>query len=220
MNQSIEGLRPVLESAVRSLELELGVTQIDALLAYLATLEKWNAVYNLTAIRDPLGMLTQHLADCLAVIPPLLRQLPQGPHRLLDVGSGGGLPGVVIALLLPNLQVTCVDSVRKKAAFIQQVAAELRLRNLTSVHARVEELKLPAFDLVTSRAFASLPDFVNLTGKLLAKDGVWLAMKGKVPDAEIAALPPKIDVFHVEHLLVPGLDAERCLIWMRPSGSL
>jgi 16S rRNA (guanine527-N7)-methyltransferase len=217
MNQPIEALKPALRSAARALEVDLEDAQVDALLAYLVMLEKWNGVYNLTAVRDPVGMLTQHLADCLAVIPPLRRQLPKGLRRLMDVGSGGGLPGVVIALLLPEVQVTCVDTVRKKAAFVQQVAGELRLSNLNSVHSRVEELKIAPFDIVSSRAFASLPDFVRLTGKLLGADGVWLAMKGKIPDAEIAALPPKIDVFHVEQLIVPGLNAERCLVWMRPA---
>jgi 16S rRNA (guanine527-N7)-methyltransferase len=220
MNSSIEALRPALLTAAETLGVELTEDHADSLLTYLATLQKWNSVYNLTAVRDPQAMLTQHLADCLAVIPPLQRQLSQGPRRLVDVGSGGGLPGVVIALLLPDVQVTCVDTVGKKAAFVQQVAGDLRLRNLTSVHSRVEQLKLTTFDVVTSRAFASLSDFVNLTANLIGVDGVWLAMKGKLPTDEIAALPKNIDVFHVEHLTVPGLNAERCVVWMRPTRSL
>lgn len=188
--------------------------QAAALQAYLALLQRWNTTYNLTAVRDPAEMLTQHLADCLAVIEPLQRRLTQG--RVLDVGSGGGLPGVVIAVMLPGLQVTCVDTVGKKAAFIRQVAGALQLPNLRAEHARVEQLRLPAFDVITSRAFASLADFVRLTRPLLAADGVWLAMKGRVPDDEIAALPADIEVFHVEPLVVPGLDAQRCLVWMRP----
>jgi len=184
--------------------------------AYLGLLAKWNVAYNLTAVRDPVQMRTQHLADCLAVVEPLRRQLGGRPARILDVGSGGGLPGVVLALAEPAWDVSCVDAVGKKAAFVRQVAAELALPNLHAEHARVEALKAPPFDVITARAFASLPDFVRLTRPLLADGGVWMAMKGKRPDDETAALPPDIEVFHVEPLAVPGLDAERCLIWMRP----
>ena len=183
----------------------------------MALLARWNATYNLTAVRDPAEMRVQHLADCLAVVEPLRRQLGQRAARLLDVGSGGGLPGVVLAVADANWDVTCVDAVGKKAAFIRQVAAELALPNLHAEHARVEALKkAPPFDVIASRAFASLADFVRLTRPLLAADGVWMAMKGKRPDDEIAALPADTEVFHVEPLAVPGLDAERCLVWMRP----
>ena len=199
---------------------ELGLAptsaQTSALSNYLDLLQRWNATYNLTAVRDPGEMLTQHLADCLAVVGPLRRQLGAGTsRRILDVGSGGGLPGVVLAVLEPGWAVTCVDAVGKKAAFIRQVAVELRLQNLAAEHARVESLKAGGFDLITSRAFASLADFVSLTRKLLAADGVWAAMKGKTPEAELAALPAGITVFHVEPIAVPGLDAERCIVWMR-----
>ena len=209
-------LRPALEGACDSLGLALDPAALDRLLAYLALLQRWNATYNLTAVRDPGEMLTQHLADCLAVVGPLRRQLGAGTsRRVLDVGSGGGLPGVALAVLEPGWSVTCVDAVGKKAAFIRQVAVELRLQNLAAEHARVESLKAGGFDLITSRAFASLADFVSLTRKLLAADGVWAAMKGKTPDAELAALPAGIAVFHVEPIAVPGLDAERCIVWMR-----
>ena len=191
------------------------------LLAYLDLLQRWNTTYNLTAVRDPERMLIQHIADCLAVIGPLRRHLANdGPRRLLDVGSGGGLPGVVISILCPSIDVTCVDTVGKKAAFIRQAAANLRLRNLHAEHARVEQLKAAPFNVVTSRAFASLSDFVALTRQHLAPGGVWLAMKGKAPNDEQAALPADIAVFHVEQLSVPELGAERCLVWMRPEPSL
>ncbi|MDP3611259.1 MAG: 16S rRNA (guanine(527)-N(7))-methyltransferase RsmG, partial [Rubrivivax sp.] len=148
-------------------------------------------------------------------VKPLQRGLAAG--RLLDVGSGGGLPGVVLAIMQPHLQVTCVDTVGKKAAFIRQVSGQLKLRNLQAVHARVEQMAGLAFDVITSRAFASLLDFVTLTRPLLAPGGAWLAMKGKTPTVEMAALPASVNVFHVEPLSVPGLEAERCLVWMRPS---
>ena len=191
------------------------------LLAYLDLLQRWNGIYNLTAVRDPERMLIQHIADCLAMIGPLRRQIVDDtPRRLLDVGSGGGLPGVVIAILCPTIAVTSVDTVGKKAAFIRQVAASLRLRNLHAEHARVEQLKAQPFDVVTSRAFASLVDFAALTRQHLAPRGVWLAMKGKTPADELSALPADISVFHVEQLSVPELGAERCLVWMRPEPSL
>lgn len=215
MDELIESLRPDLRSAALALDVDLTDAQTDALLAYLALLRRWNGVYNLTAVRDPSAMLTQHVADCLAIVAPLKRHLAGRSVRLMDVGSGGGLPGVVLAVLLPDIDVTCVDTVGKKAAFIQQVAAELKQRNLHSAHARVEQLKLAPFSIISSRAFASLADFVRLTGSLLADGGSWVAMKGKLPAAEIAELPPNIDVFHVEQLVVPGLDAERCLVWMK-----
>jgi 16S rRNA (guanine527-N7)-methyltransferase len=193
-------------------------TSLDRRLdAYLGLLAKWNAAYNLTSVRDPAQMRVQHLADCLAAVEPLRRQLVGRPARILDVGSGGGLPGVVLALSEPAWDVTCVDTVGKKAAFLRQVAGELALPNLHAEYARIEALKLTPFDLITSRAFASLPDFVRLTRLLLGQGGVWMAMKGKRPDDEIAALPADIEVFHVEPLSVPGLDAERCLVWMRPA---
>lgn len=200
-----------------ALQLVLDDGQIAALAAYLDLLQRWNATYNLTAVRDPAEMLTQHLADCLSVVPALAQWLAghPGAGRLLDVGSGGGLPGVVLAVTLPQLQVTCVDTVGKKAAFIRQVALERRLANLEALHGRVEALRDRGFDLVVSRAFASLADFVRLTERCLKPHGVWVAMKGKRPADEIAQVPTGIDVFHVEPLHVPGLDADRCLVWMR-----
>ena len=216
MAPEIESLRPALEAVASQLALEVSSRQTDALLGYLALLQRWNATYNLTSVREPAQMLTQHLADCLAVIGPLRRQSGLGPLRLLDVGSGGGLPGVVIAVLNPAIDVTCVDTVGKKAAFIQQAAGELGLRNLHAQHTRVEQMKAAPFAVVTSRAFASLTDFTRLTHQHLMADGVWMAMKGKQPTDEVAGLPADVEVFHVEQLAVPGLEGERCLVWMRP----
>lgn len=207
-------MRATLEAAATQLGLELSATQVDQLLAYLALLQKWNKVYNLTAVRDPAQMLSHHLVDSLSVIAPLRRH--GAPARLLDVGAGGGLPGVVIAICCPATDVSCVDAVAKKATFIQQVAAELKLPNLHGVHSRVEALQVQPFGVITSRAFASLVDFTGLTRQHLAPDAVWLAMKGQHPADEIAALPADVDVFHVEPLVVPGLDAQRCIVWMRP----
>jgi 16S rRNA (guanine527-N7)-methyltransferase len=185
------------------------------LLFYLDLLQKWSRAYNLSAVRDPMAMVSQHLLDCLAALPALDRQLPPAA-RVLDVGSGAGLPGAVLATLRPGWRVTCVDAVAKKASFVRQVALELALPNLTAEHARVEQLPPWGADAVTSRAFASLADFCAGTARHLAPGGCWVAMKGRVPEDEIAALPAGVEVFHVEPLQVPGLDAQRCLIWMRP----
>jgi 16S rRNA (guanine527-N7)-methyltransferase len=211
-----------LREVAASLQLQLSDSQTDALLAYLALLQRWNATYNLTSIRDAQGMLIQHLADCLAVMTPLTRHLRAQVSlkpRLLDVGSGGGLPGVVIAVMCPDITVVCVDTVGKKAAFIRQIAVELKLHNLQGEHARVENLELAPFDLITSRAFASLLDFVTLTRGLLSPNACWMAMKGKLPQTEIAELPSHVEVFHVEHLTVPKLNADRCLVWMQPTAA-
>lgn len=215
MDAAVEALRPALRSVIDRLTLDVTETQSDTLLAYLALLQRWNKHYNLTAVRNPAQMLTQHLADCLATLRPLRRAIGAAPARLLDVGSGGGLPGVVIAILDPGIAVTCVDAVGKKTAFVRQVAGELHVPNLQAQHARVEDMTATPFDSITSRAFASLADFTRLTRRHLAEGGCWMAMKGKPPADELAALPAEIDVFHVEQLAVPGLDAERCLVWMR-----
>ncbi|MES2632406.1 MAG: 16S rRNA (guanine(527)-N(7))-methyltransferase RsmG [Pseudomonadota bacterium] len=203
-----------LRAGLVALELALTDQQISKLLDYLEQIGKWNKVYNLTAVRDPAQMLTHHLLDSLAVIAPLRRFSEGRAIKLLDVGSGAGLPGVVIAICCPEIQVDCVDTVAKKAAFIQQAALTLKLPNLRGVHDRVENLAGP-YDVIASRAFASLVDFVTWSGKALAEQGVWMAMKGKAPDEEVAALPPGVTVFHVEQLQVPELHADRCLLWIR-----
>lgn len=216
MTAQNDSFRSALADAAAALALDLSAPQIDTLLRYLTLLQRWNGVYNLTSVREPAQMLSLHLVDCLALVPPLRRYLgPRPGPRLLDVGSGAGLPGLVIAALNPSITVTCVETVGKKAAFIQQAAGELALTNLSSVRARVERLDSPLFDVITSRAFASLADFAKLTRRQLAPGGAWLAMKGKRPDDEIAQLDEDIAVFHVEHLAVPGLNAERCLVWMK-----
>jgi 16S rRNA (guanine527-N7)-methyltransferase len=208
--------REALRHDAAALELVLSAEALSGLVSYLAMLHKWNAAYNLTAVRDVAQMRIHHLADCLAVVKPLQRQIGGArPLRILDVGSGGGLPGVVLALVEPAWDVTCVDAVGKKAAFIRQVAGELGLPNLHALHARVEALTGPPFDVITARAFGTLPDLVFLTRPLLAPGGLWMAMKGRLPKNEISALPIDVEVFHVELLAVPGLIAERRLIWMR-----
>jgi 16S rRNA (guanine527-N7)-methyltransferase len=213
-------MRAQLEAGLRSGLNDLGLALTDGqtaqLLDYLELIRKWNKVYNLTAVREPVEMLTHHLLDSLAVIAPLQRQTQGRPISLLDVGSGAGLPGVVIAICCPEVRVDCVDTVAKKAAFVQQAAATLGLPNLRGLHNRVENLSGP-YEVVSSRAFASLADFVAWSSAALAEQGVWLAMKGKHPADEIAALPPEVEMFHVEQLEVPGLDAERCIVWMKPA---
>jgi 16S rRNA (guanine527-N7)-methyltransferase len=232
-------LLPALQKGLAGLGLVLAEDQQAQLLTYMDLIGKWTKVYNLTAVRDANEMLTHHLLDSLSVIAPLRRELAklcslgagsadnsaavkvqgeakmtQAKYSLLDVGAGAGLPGIVIAITCPDVSVTCVDTVAKKAAFIQQVAATLKLPNLKGLHARVESLNQP-YDVVCSRAFASLIDFTSWSKSALAGHGVWMAMKGKHPDQEMAVLPDSVKVFHVEQLQVPALDAERCIIWMR-----
>ncbi len=204
-----------LRSGLAALSLGLTEAQVDQLLDYQELIQKWNKVYNLTALRSPAEMLTHHLLDSLSIIRPLQLALgDRSSSRLLDVGSGAGLPGVVVAICCPGMAVDCVDAVAKKAAFIQQAGFSLGLSNLRGVHARVESLS-GKYDVICSRAFASLVDFTTLTSASLKDGGLWLAMKGKYPAEEVVALPEDVFVFHVEQLSVPGLDAERCIIWMK-----
>ena len=201
--------------------LQLGVSateaQRDALMRYLALMERWNAVYNLTAVRSPEAMVSHHLLDCLAAYPALRRELgAQAGSRLIDVGSGAGLPGLLFAIMEPDLRVLCVDSVAKKVAFVRQALAELGVKNATGLHARVEALRETA-RVVTARAYAPLDRLVASTSHLVEPGGLWLAMKGKRPVQELSALPDEVEVFHVEPLVVPGLPEDRCLVWMRRS---
>ncbi|CAN5880376.1 16S rRNA (guanine(527)-N(7))-methyltransferase RsmG [soil metagenome] len=208
---------PALRSGAEALDIELTKVEAAKLVGYGALLMKWSKVYNLTAVRDAAGVLTHHLLDSLAVIAPLRRELQANglnQARLLDVGSGAGLPGAVISILCSNVDVTCLDAVAKKTAFVQQVAAELELPNLRGLHARVETLT-DLYDVVSSRAFASLQDFVVGSANALRPEGIWLAMKGRMPSDEIGSMTAAAKVFHVEQLTVPGLEAERCIVWMR-----
>jgi 16S rRNA (guanine527-N7)-methyltransferase len=221
-----------LDQGLRALRMSATELQRERLLGHLGMMLQWGRVHNLSAIRDPAHMVSLHLMDCLAVLPSLddwvarradrvlaTAAEPDGvaaPLKILDVGSGAGLPGLVFAIMRPQWEVTCVDTVGKKAGFIRQVAGELMLSNVRVVHARVEAMQGPAagFDLVTSRAFSSLVDLVALTRHLLAPWGCWAALKGKVPDDEIRALAGDVRMFHVEPLAVPGLEAARCLVWI------
>ena len=206
--------------ACKTMHIDLSQTQYLQLLAYLEQLQKWNKTYNLTAIRDPEQALTHHIFDSLSVVTPLKEYcFKKGiTHpKILDVGSGGGLPGIIIAIVMTDAVVNCVDTVEKKIAFIRNAAGVLKLRNLKAQHARVEELETEGSDIVISRAFASLTDFANTAGKHVETDGVLVAMKGKIPTQEIQDLmhQQRWDVAKTQILDVPELDAERCLIWMK-----
>lgn len=214
-------LRQQLEQGAQQLGLSLRQEQFDKLMGFLNLLQKWNKVYNLTSVRDPQEMMSLHMLDSLAAVPALQRHVASlgkaaGERTAqLDVGSGGGLPGVVFAVCCPEIDVHCVDTVGKKAAFLQQVAVSLKLPNLKGIHARVETLTGP-YEIVSCRAFASLIDFTMWSRPAIAADGVWLAMKGKHPQDEIDALGQDVQVFHVEPLSVPNLEAERCIVWAKP----
>jgi 16S rRNA (guanine527-N7)-methyltransferase len=211
---SREALAQLLAEGVGELGLDLSQAHHDKLLDYVALLAKWNAVYNLTAIRDPRQMLIQHILDSLSIVPHLAGR---GPSSVLDVGSGGGLPGIVLAIVLPEWMVTVNDIVHKKSAFQSQAKAELGLGNLSVVTGRVESLKpgveVPAkFDVIVSRAFAELADFVTLARHLVAEQGAIWAMKGVRPDGEIERLPAGAHAKEIIRLKVPSLDAERHLV--------
>ena len=208
------GLEPRLRQGAEILGLRLTDGQYHHLLRYIDLLQKWNRVYNLTAVKNPEDMLTQHVLDCLAAVRPLKESTPLA-KSLLDVGAGGGLPSVILAIACPDLMVLAVDAVAKKTAFIQSTALALGLANLQAQHTRVESLS-QTFDVVSSRAYASLKDFVTSSGACLAPNGRWMAMKGIVPTEEIAHLPSDVEVVQTQLLSVPGLDAQRCLVWMRP----
>lgn len=213
---------PRLRAAADALGLEISAEQQTILFSYLEQLQRWNRTYNLTAVRDPEQMLIQHLFDSLAVVGPLNQVLYKhtAPPVVVDVGSGAGLPGVVIAIMCPDTTVHCVDTVEKKATFIRYVGGVLRLPNLQAHHARIESLDPFEADIVTSRAFASLVDFATLAGKHVGPAGQLLAMKGREPQEEIEELHQTTAwrVNQVDPLRVPELDAQRCLVWLRKEG--
>lgn len=205
-------LRPPLVAGVQALGVSLEAGQVEQLLAFSALLRRWNEVHNLTAIRRTDELLTHHLLDSLAVVPPVAALGP--PAALLDVGSGGGLPGIPLAIALPATSVTLLDAVQKKCAFLTQVALELGLRNVLVVHQRVED-HCGQYPAIISRAFASLADFVRLTRHLLAPGGCWLAMKARPDAAEWTALPADVRIARRQPLTVPGLAEERHLLELR-----
>jgi len=212
-------LTAILADGAKGLSLNLSEAQIIKLIDYLALMSKWNSVYNLTAVRDPVQMVTQHLLDSLAAVSAF-----DGAKNVLDVGAGGGLPGIVLAIWAaeaqPEMQVSMIDTVHKKTAFLTQVKAELGLNNVSVYTARVEQWEAPQkFDVITSRAFAELSDFVNWSGHLLADGGEFIALKGVSPDAEVAHLPVGWKVKEVRALQVPTLQAERHLIFIEKAGS-
>ena len=204
-------LQQMLRDGAHALHVALSDTQLSQLLDYLALLAKWNSVYNLTAVRDPAHMVTQHLLDSLAALPAFAQA-----RNVLDVGAGGGLPGIVLAIARPDLNVSLIDTVHKKTAFLTQVKAELQLANVNVYTGRVEQLQVSQqFDVITSRAFADLSDFVNWSGHLLQEQGRFIAMKGVAPADEIARLPAGWQVTEVRALQVPGLNAERHLVFIQ-----
>jgi 16S rRNA (guanine527-N7)-methyltransferase len=212
------GLTRSLQQGVAQLPLALSDAQITQLVDYLALLVKWNAVYNLTAVRDPAQMIHQHLLDTLAAVPAF-----DAASNVLDVGAGGGLPGIVLGICGASrnvpLRVSMVDTVHKKTAFLTQAKAELGLHNVSVYTSRVEQLQVPQlFDVITSRAFAELSDFVNWSGHLLAPGGKFIALKGVAPNDEVARLPDGWKVTEVRSLVVPGLNAERHLVFIERLG--
>ncbi|QJQ03814.1 16S rRNA methyltransferase [Herbaspirillum rubrisubalbicans] len=210
----LNDLTRTLKEGATAMGLTLSAAQLDQLMAYQALLAKWNKVYNLTALRDPAQMVTHHLLDSLSAVSAFA-----GAQRVLDVGAGGGLPGIVLAIWAaqaqPQMKITLVDTVQKKTAFLNQVKAQLQLSNVTVLHARVEQLPVEQqYDVITSRAFAELKDFITWSNHLLQPGGKYIALKGVLPQEEIDRLPAGWQVQHVQPLQVPGLDAERHLIFM------
>ncbi len=202
--------RQKLQSGLKEMGLDLSGGQQDKLLAYVEMLKKWNKTYNLTALRDESQIISHHLLDSLT-LPPYL----EGAQTMLDVGSGGGQPGIPAAVCRPNLQITLLDANTKKTSFLQQAAIELELKNVRVVSGRVEAVQGLRADVITSRAFAELADFVNWTAHLLQDGGCWAAMKGVYPAAEIDRLPDSVCVERVDKIRVPQLNAERHMVILR-----
>jgi 16S rRNA (guanine527-N7)-methyltransferase len=221
---STDTFKSRLDAACQALGLSLIPADREKLLNYIQQLQRWNKTYNLTALRDPEQMLIQHVFDSLAIVPSLkniLYKKTVSGARIVDVGSGAGLPGVVLAISNHPWQVQCIDAVEKKMAFVRQVAGALQLPNLKATHQRVETLQPLQADIVVSRAFASLKDFASLAGQHVAEHGYLVAMKGQQPSDEADELqahtPWRVD--HIEPLDVPELTAQRCLVWMQRQGN-
>ena len=202
--------RQKLQSGLKEMGLDLSGEQQDKLLAYVEMLKKWNKTYNLTALRDESQIISHHLLDSLT-LPPYL----EGAQTMLDVGSGGGQPGIPAAVCRPDLQITLLDANTKKTSFLQQAAIELELENVRVVSGRVEAVQGLRADVITSRAFAELADFVNWTAHLLQDGGCWAAMKGVYPAAEIDRLPDSVCIERVDKIRVPQLNAERHMVILR-----
>jgi 16S rRNA (guanine527-N7)-methyltransferase len=205
-----------LERKASELGLHPSAAQLDQLVRYAALLLKWNKVYNLTRITADRELLDLHLVDSLTLVKAV-REMEIPLNRILDVGSGGGLPAIPFAIMQPEVSVTMVDAVKKKAMFLTQVCVELGLSNATAVHGRVEDVKVEPVDAISSRAFASLSDMCALTRHLLRAEGLWLAMKGKMPQEEIDALGDGINVSRIMKLTIPGASLERHLIVLKQS---
>ena len=202
--------RQKLQSGLKEMGLDLSGEQQDKLLAYVEMLKKWNKTYNLTALRDESQIISHHLLDSLT-LPPYL----ESAQTMLDVGSGGGQPGIPAAVCRPNLQITLLAANTKKTSFLQQAAIELELKNVRVVSGRVEAVQGLRADVITSRAFAELADFVNWTAHLLQDGGCWAAMKGVYPAAEIDRLPDSVCIERVDKIRVPQLNAERHMVILR-----
>ena len=209
-----EKLMQVLNDGIEELDLPLWAAQREQLMDYLALMAKWNGVYNLTSLRDPMQMVTHHLLDSLAAVAAF-----EGVKNVLDVGAGGGLPGLVLAIARPDMQVSLIDTVHKKTAFLTQVKAELGLKNVTVYTMKVQDLKAGPFEVITSRAFADLSDFVNWSGHLLAEGGRFIALKGTAPADEQERLPGEWKVQESRPIKVPKVEAERHLVFIEKSGS-
>jgi len=206
-------LAQVLAEGIAEMRLDVTTAQQNQLMDYLGLMFKWNAVYNLTSLRDPMQMVTHHLLDSLAAVPAFV-----DAKNVLDVGSGGGLPGIVLAIVRPDVKISMIDTVHKKTAFLTQVKAELNLTNVTVYTMRVEQLQVSdKFDVITSRAFADLSDFVNWSSHLLAEGGRYIALKGVAPKEEQERVPAEWKVTKVEPLQVPRLGAERHLVFIARS---
>ncbi|KFI05234.1 16S rRNA (guanine(527)-N(7))-methyltransferase RsmG [Massilia sp. BSC265] len=206
-------LAQVLADGITAMTLDVSAAQQEKLLDYLALMNKWNSVYNLTSLRDPMQMVTHHLLDSLAAVPAFA-----DARNVLDVGAGGGLPGVVLAICRPGMKVSMIDTVHKKTAFLKQVKAELELANVTVYTMKVQELEVnDKFDVITSRAFADLSDFLEWSGHLLAEGGKFIALKGTAPAEEQERVPAEWKVTGLQPLQVPRLGAERHLVFVERS---